>query len=105
MRIMIKVDSLQNHIEWIESQPDSEGRDKLLAYLAEIHEHAQACRERQLEGIARAKAEGKYTGRKATINTKKIKEYLNMGLRPVDVMRIMDISRSTVYRVKEEMAS
>ena len=103
MRMMIKVDSLQSHIEWIEAQPNSEGRDTLLAYLTEMYENAQEMRKRQLEGIERAKAEGKFTGRKATINTKKIKEYLDMGLRPVDVARVMDISRSTVYRVKEEM--
>ena len=54
--------------------------------------------ERQREGIAKAKAEGKYKGRPPSIDRTQIKKLLErMG--PADVARTMGIARSTVYKL------
>ena len=54
--------------------------------------------ERQREGIAKAKAEGKYKGRPPSVDRAKIKTLLEqMG--PADVARTMGIARSTVYKL------
>ena len=54
--------------------------------------------ERQREGIAKAKAEGKYKGRPPSVDRARIKTLLEqMG--PADVARTMGIARSTVYKL------
>src|SRR6516165_1476156 len=57
--------------------------------------------ERQREGIARAKAEGKYRGRKPTARAKadKVRELRHAGVRPAEIARQVGISRTSVYRV------
>ena len=54
--------------------------------------------ERQREGIAKAKAEGKYRGRQATIDTAKIRELVNLGIPKAKIAKQMGISRDSVYR-------
>lgn len=57
--------------------------------------------ERQREGVARAKAEGKYKGRKPTARARSA-EVLALkadGVRPVDIARRLGIGRASVYRV------
>ena len=56
--------------------------------------------ERQAEGIARAKKEGKYRGRKPTAMAKK-PEVLTLkeeGWTPTQIAKKLDVSRSSVYR-------
>ncbi len=54
--------------------------------------------ERQREGIAKAKAAGKYKGRPPSVDRAKIKELLTqMG--PAAVAKTMGIARSTVYKL------
>jgi DNA invertase Pin-like site-specific DNA recombinase len=54
--------------------------------------------ERQREGIAKAKAAGKYKGRPPSIDRVKIRELLTrMGA--ADVAKTMGIARSTVYKL------
>lgn len=55
-------------------------------------------RERQLEGVAKAKAEGRYQGRKATIDPDRVKELHATGLGPAAIAREMKIARASVYR-------
>ena len=58
-------------------------------------------RERQREGIAIAKAKGKYKGRKRALNAEQIHELREMatqGLPKADLARAYDISRETVYQ-------
>jgi DNA invertase Pin-like site-specific DNA recombinase len=57
--------------------------------------------ERQREGVARAKAEGKYKGRKPTARAKavEVKALKADGVRPVDIARRLGIGRASVYRV------
>lgn len=54
--------------------------------------------ERQREGIAKAKAEGKYRGRQATIDTTKIRELVALGIPKAKIAKQMGISRDSVYR-------
>ena len=54
--------------------------------------------ERQREGIAKAKAEGKYRGRQATIDTAKIRELVALGLPKAKIAKQLGISRDSVYR-------
>lgn len=56
-------------------------------------------RERQAEGIAKAKSEGRYTGRPATIDVAVIQAAHRAGERPADIARRFNIARSSVYRV------
>ena len=57
--------------------------------------------ERQREGVARAKALGKYKGRKPTARAKsaEVKALKAEGVRPVDIARQLGIGRASVYRV------
>ena len=56
-------------------------------------------RERQMEGIAKAKARGVYRGRKASINVEEVRRLLGEGVRPSAVARQLGISRTSVWRV------
>src|SRR5438552_18436986 len=57
--------------------------------------------ERQREGIAKAKAEGRYRGRKPTARAREaeVKALKADGVRPVDIARRLGIGRASVYRI------
>ena len=56
-------------------------------------------RERQLEGVAAAKARGVYSGRKKRIDDSEIKRlHLEEKLRPSEISRQLGIGRTSVYR-------
>jgi DNA invertase Pin-like site-specific DNA recombinase len=55
-------------------------------------------RERQLEGIADAKARGVYKGRKASIDPGKIKQMTADGMGPSAIAKALKIGRASVYR-------
>lgn len=54
--------------------------------------------ERQKEGIAKAKAEGKYRGRPPSVDQAKIRELVALGIPKAKIAKDMGISRETVYR-------
>ena len=57
-------------------------------------------RERQREGIALAKKEGKYKGRKAALDAAQIaeaREQINAGAKVAQVARDLGVSRQTLY--------
>jgi len=56
-------------------------------------------RERQMEGIAKAKAKGIYQGRKPSIDVKRVKEMRAAGLGATEIARKLKIGRASVYRV------
>jgi DNA invertase Pin-like site-specific DNA recombinase len=61
-------------------------------------------KERQLEGIAKAKAEGKYKGRPASIDAAKVRELKARGRGASEIAKALKIGRASVYRVLNEGA-
>ena len=61
--------------------------------------------ERQREGIAKAKAAGKYRGRKPTVRARKaeIEELLRSGVGAAEASRRLGIARSSVYRIADRL--
>jgi DNA invertase Pin-like site-specific DNA recombinase len=55
-------------------------------------------RDRQMEGVMKAKAEGRYKGRKPSIDHTRVKELHSTGMRPADIARSLGIGRASVYR-------
>lgn len=57
--------------------------------------------ERQREGIAKAKSEGRYTGRQPTAQRQadEVRRLKAEGVRPVDIARKLGIGRASVYRI------
>ena len=64
-----------------------------------------AFRERQVGGIAAAKAAGRYRGRRASIPAEDVRKALQGGGRPAAVAREMGIARSSVYRIRDGQAA
>ena len=60
-------------------------------------------KERQLAGIAKAKTEGKYKGRPATLDKDKISEMLANGMSHADIARKLGCSTKSVQRVRREI--
>ncbi|HEY4075703.1 MAG TPA: recombinase family protein [Rhizomicrobium sp.] len=58
-------------------------------------------RERQMDGIAKAKAEGKYRGRKVSIDPSQIAALKKEGLGATAIAKRLGIGRASVYRVTE----
>jgi DNA invertase Pin-like site-specific DNA recombinase len=58
-------------------------------------------RERQLEGIAKAKAAGTYKGRRPTIDPAEVLRLKQQGLGPSKIAKHLKIGRASVYRVLE----
>lgn len=59
-------------------------------------------RERQMEGIAKAKSDGVYKGRKPSIDRDAVLKLKNNGVGPAAIARELKMARSSVYRVLEE---
>lgn len=55
-------------------------------------------RERQMEGIAKAKAQGVYKGRKRSISSAAVRELHGQGLGPTAIAKQLGIGRASVYR-------
>jgi DNA invertase Pin-like site-specific DNA recombinase len=59
-------------------------------------------RERQLEGIAKAKAAGVYKGRPASIDVTKVRQLKAKGLGASEIAKALKIGRASVYRALGE---
>jgi DNA invertase Pin-like site-specific DNA recombinase len=57
-------------------------------------------RERHREGIAKAKAEGRYAGRKVTIDASAVTALRAEGLGASEIARRLGIGRASVYRLR-----
>ena len=58
-------------------------------------------KERQMEGIAKAKERGEYKGRKPSIPVDQVKQLRSDGLSPSAIAKELGIARSSVYRLLE----
>ncbi len=73
---------------------------QMLGVFAEFETNLR--RERQMEGIAKAKAEGVYKGRKPTIDPAEVRRlHGEEGMGATDIARKLGIARTSVYRVLE----
>lgn len=59
-------------------------------------------KERQLEGITKAKAEGVYKGRKPSVDTDRVRALAASGMGASEIARTMRIGRASVYRVMQQ---
>lgn len=55
-------------------------------------------RERQMEGIEKARAAGRYRGRPKTIDANEVRRLLATGMGPTAVARQLGVGRASVYR-------
>jgi DNA invertase Pin-like site-specific DNA recombinase len=78
----------------------------LLGMLAAIAEFETDIRkERQREGIERAKAAGIYKGRKRTVDVAAVRELRDQGISPTLIAKQLRIGRASVYRALESRQS
>jgi DNA invertase Pin-like site-specific DNA recombinase len=59
-------------------------------------------RERQMEGIAKAKERGVYKGRKPAIDFGEVRSLRTQGLGATEIARRLNIGRASVYRILRE---
>ena len=69
----------------------------MLSVFAEFETNLR--RERQMEGIKKAKAKGVYAGRKQTINVEKVRKMRKDGIGATAIAKELGIDRTSVYRV------
>lgn len=82
-----------------------EGR-LMLQLLGSFSEFETAIRkERQMEGIEKAKAEGRYRGRPKSIAHDQVLDLLASGVGPAEAARRLGIGRASVYRVVQASKS
>jgi DNA invertase Pin-like site-specific DNA recombinase len=73
---------------------------QMLAVFAEFETNLR--KERQLDGIKKAKESGGYLGRKKSIDDKQILALKQDGLKISEITNILNISRASVYRALAE---
>jgi DNA invertase Pin-like site-specific DNA recombinase len=71
----------------------------MLSVFAEFETNLR--KERQMEGIAKAKAAGVYKGRKPSIDVTRVRKLKADGLGASEIADALKIGRSSVYRVLE----
>ena len=76
----------------------SSGRLMLAVLGAVAAFEADIRRERQMEGIARAKAAGVYQGRKPSVDIDEVRRLRAAGLGASDIAKQLGIARASVYR-------
>jgi DNA invertase Pin-like site-specific DNA recombinase len=72
----------------------------MLSVFAEFETNLR--KERQMEGIAKAKERGVYRGRKPSIDIEKVRELKEIGMSATKIAKDMGIHRASVYRVLEK---
>ncbi len=103
--IAYEIETIGAHLRVIEQSVDtatSAGRAffGMLAVFAQFETDVR--RERQTEGIAKAKAKGVYTGAKPRIDRQKVQDLLAAGNGPSVVARKLGVSRMSIYRIMAE---
>lgn len=102
--IVSEIKSKEAHLEIIDqpintSTASGKAFLDMLGVFAEFENNIR--RERQMEGIQKAKLKGVYKGRRKSIDPIKVQELLKEGVQPTKISEILGISRASVYRLKE----
>ena len=71
----------------------------MLSVFAEFETNLR--KERQMEGIAKAKEKGVYKGRKPTVDVERVKELRDSGMGASAIAKELGIGRASVYRALE----
>lgn len=100
-----EIEMIGAHLSVVEQNVDtatSAGRAffGMLAVFAQFETDVR--RERQAEGIAKAKKAGIYTGGKARIDRQQVKSLAKGGQGPSAIARELGVSRMSVYRILRE---
>ena len=59
-------------------------------------------RERQMEGIAKAKERGVYKGRKPTVDAARVRQLRDAGMKPSAIAKELKVGRTSVWRALAE---
>lgn len=79
-------------------------QDMMLQVMGAVSQFERALiRERQREGIEKAKAKGVYKGRKKSVDREKVAELLGQGVKKTEIARRLGIGRVSVYRIINEL--
>lgn len=106
-KIIETLDSKEAHLNILDmnmNTSDATGRLMLNVIGSVAQFEREMMLERQREGIAKAKAEGKYKGRKPTASAKtdEILSLYGQGIKPNHIAKELGIGRSSVYRIIKE---
>lgn len=100
-KIVAELRSKGAHLRTIE-QPIDTSTPAGMAFLQMLGVFAQfetaIRRERQMEGIAKAKAAGAYKGRKPSVPGEQVRELRQQGVSPTEIAKRLGIARASVYR-------
>lgn len=101
------IDAIGAHLRVLEQSVDtatSAGRAffGMLAVFAQFETDVR--RERQAEGIAKAKKAGVYTGAKPRIRRDEVLALINAGTGPAAAARALGVSRMSIYRIIGEQS-
>lgn len=78
------------------STPSGRAFLQMLGVFAEFETNLR--RERQMDGIAKAKKAGVYRGRKPTVDPNQVRALKAEGVRPAEIAKRLGIGRASVYR-------
>lgn len=83
------------YFEWVEAHRPQWPTEAIAAY---PYYEADIRRERQREGVDRAKAAGVYKGRKAVVDAAQVRSLRDQGLGGTEIAKKLGVARATVYR-------
>lgn len=100
----VTVHFLKENLTFSQERNDITG-NLMLQVLGAIAEFERnLIRQRQREGIEKAKRAGKYRGRPTSIDRESVGQLLKSGLAPAKVARLANIGIASVYRIRRELS-
>lgn len=94
---------IKENLVFSQEKEDITGR-LMMQVLGAIAEFERSLiRQRQMEGIAKAKKAGKYRGKPKTIDRDAVGKMLTAKMTPIQVAELAKISLASVYRIKAEL--
>lgn len=99
--IVRQIEAKGAHLQALEQPVDTKSASgraflQMLGVFAQFESSIR--KERQMEGIAKAKAEGKYRGRKPSVDREQVIALHSQGVRPATIAKQLGVGRTSVYR-------